>query len=393
MDIESLKKDFFNLFQDKRNCNAYFAPARVNLIGEHIDYNGGYVLPIAIDQGIYLIANKRNDSKLAFYSKNLSKSIEVKSTNEIYKDSKNGWLNYPLGVIYQLLKKGLKLDYGFNAYIYSDIKGSGLSSSAALELVFATMLIDLYDFKIDKIELVKECQNVECNFLGLNCGIMDQFASCFGKKDNAILLNCATLKYEYIPFVLDEYSILVTDSNIKHKLNESHYNDRLKECKTGLRMLQKKINITNLCDLSIDEFNKNKDLINDEIVLKRVRHAISEQDRVKKAVSYLKNNNLIEFGKLVTESGISLKDDYECTLPEIDYLVNCALDSSLSIGSRLVGGGWGGNIISICKTQDAIELSNILNEKMKSKYNHEVKSSVLQTNDGARILEKNIFKL
>lgn len=351
-----LLEKFKTLFGDTEGVNVYFAPGRVNMIGEHTDYNGGHVFPCALSIGTYVAARKRNDSKLNFYSINFEESgIMESDINDIKPEDAAGWTNYPKGVIWAFAERGMKLDCGMDFVIYGNIpNGSGLSSSASLEVLTGFALRDLYGFDVTNTDLALIGQFSENNFNGMNCGIMDQFASAMGKKDHAIFLNTADLSFEYAPLVLEDAKIVVTNSNVKHSLVGSEYNVRRTECETALKELQEVIDIKTLGDLSEEEFEANKAAIKDEVRIKRAKHAVYENQRTIKAVEALKNNDIEAFGKLMNASHVSLRDDYAVSCDEIDVLVEEAWKIDGVIGSRITGGGFGGCTVSIVKN-DAVE--------------------------------------
>lgn len=347
---------FKELFGDTDGVNVYFAPGRVNMIGEHTDYNGGHVFPCALSIGTYAAARKRNDSKLNFYSINFEESgIMESDINDIKPEDGAGWTNYPKGVIWAFAERGMKVDCGMDFVIYGNIpNGSGLSSSASLEVLTGFALRDLYGFDVTNTDLALIGQFSENNFNGMNCGIMDQFASAMGKKDHAIFLNTADLSFEYAPLVLEDAKIVVTNSNVKHSLVGSEYNVRRTECETALKELQEVIDIKTLGDLSEEEFEANKSAIKDEVRVKRAKHAVYENQRTIKAVEALKNNDIEAFGKLMNASHVSLRDDYAVSCDEIDVLVEEAWKIDGVVGSRITGGGFGGCTVSIVKN-DAVE--------------------------------------
>lgn len=353
---EIVLEKFKELFGDTEGVNVYFAPGRVNMIGEHTDYNGGHVFPCALSIGTYAAARKRKDSKLHFYSLNFEESGIIESDiHDIKPEEKDGWTNYPKGVIWAFAQRGMMVDCGMDFVIYGNIpNGSGLSSSASLEVLTGFTLRDLYGFDVSNIDLALIGQYSENNFNGMNCGIMDQFASAMGKKDHAIFLNTADLSYEYAPLVLEDAKIVVTNSNVKHSLVGSEYNVRRRECETALKELQEVTDIQTLGDLSEEEFEIHKTAIKDEVCRKRAKHAVYENQRTIKAVEALKNNDLAEFGKLMNASHVSLRDDYAVSCEEIDILVEEAWKVDGVIGSRITGGGFGGCTVSIVKN-DAVE--------------------------------------
>lgn len=349
-------KKFEELYGDAQGVNVYFAPGRVNLIGEHTDYNGGHVFPCALTIGTYVAARKRADRKLTFYSMNFEKLGVVEGSLDDLTPSKEAdWTNYPKGVMWAFAGRGMKMDCGLDIVLYGNIpNGSGLSSSASLEVVTGYLLKDLYGFDVTNVDLAKIGQYSENNFNGMNCGIMDQFASAMGKKDNAIFLDTADLSYEYAPLVLDGAKIVVTNSNVKHSLVNSAYNERRSECEKALEELQTVTDIKGLGDLTEEQFEEYKPAIRSEIRVKRAKHAVYENQRTIRAVEALKKNDLVLFGELMNASHVSLRDDYEVSCEEIDVLVEEAWKVDGVIGSRITGGGFGGCTVSIVR-DEAVE--------------------------------------
>lgn len=353
---ETVLKKFEEVFGDSEGVKVFFAPGRVNLIGEHTDYNGGHVFPCALTIGTYMAVKKRDDRKLRFYSMNFDHLGVIESSIEGLKPEKEAdWTNYPKGVMWAFEKRGMKMDCGLDIVLNGNIpNGSGLSSSASLEVVTGFMLRDLFGFDVTNVELARIGQYSENNFNGMNCGIMDQFASAMGKKDNAIFLDTADLSYEYAPINLAGAKIVVTNSKVKHSLVNSEYNTRRSECETALAELQAVTDIKGLGDLTEEEFEALKSAIKDETRVKRAKHAVYENRRTIRAVEALKNNDLETFGKLMNASHVSLRDDYAVSCSEIDVLVDAAWKVEGVIGSRITGGGFGGCTVSIVK-DEAIE--------------------------------------
>ena len=353
---ETVLKKFEEVFGDSEGAKVFLAPGRVNLIGEHTDYNGGHVFPCALTIGTYMAVKKRDDRKLRFYSMNFDHLGVIESSIEGLKPEKEAdWTNYPKGVMWAFEKRGMKMDCGLDIVLNGNIpNGSGLSSSASLEVVTGFMLRDLFGFDVTNVELARIGQYSENNFNGMNCGIMDQFASAMGKKDNAIFLDTADLSYEYAPINLAGAKIVVTNSKVKHSLVNSEYNTRRSECETALAELQAVTDIKGLGDLTEEEFEAHKSAIKDETRVKRAKHAVYENRRTIRAVEALKNNDLETFGKLMNASHVSLRDDYAVSCSEIDVLVDAAWKVEGVIGSRITGGGFGGCTVSIVK-DEAIE--------------------------------------
>ena len=350
---ETVLKKFEELFGDREGVQVYFAPGRVNLIGEHTDYNGGHVFPCALTIGTYAAVRKRADRDLHFYSMNFEKlGVIDTSIDDLTPSREADWTNYPKGVMWAFAKRGMQMDCGLDVVLYGNIpNGSGLSSSASLEVLTGYYLRDLFGFDVTNIDLAKIGQYSENNFNGMNCGIMDQFASAMGKKDHAIFLDTADLSYEYAPLVLDGAKIVVTNSNVKHSLVNSEYNVRRSECEEALKELQTVVKINGLGDLTEETFEENKTAIKDEVRVRRAKHAVYENQRTIRAVKALKENDLKLFGELMNASHVSLRDDYEVSCEEIDVLVEEAWKVDGVIGSRITGGGFGGCTVSIVKDE------------------------------------------
>jgi galactokinase len=343
----------FNDLYNKEAEFAYFSPGRVNLIGEHIDYNGGLVMPCAITFGTYLLVSPNQDGVFRFRSLNFHDKADVQLQNG-YQKTGDSWYNYPLGVVDLFIKNGHQLQ-GLDMLFYGDIPiGSGLSSSASIEVVMAYALNDIFNAGYSKLELVQIAKAVENNFIGVNCGIMDQFAVAFGEKNKAIVLNCDTLDYDIVNSNLGKYVLAIINTNKPRKLAESKYNERVQECQNALKALQQELDINNLCDIDTSTFEQYKYLITDEVVLKRATHVIEENDRVKLAADALANNSLHEFGQLMYASHDSLRDLYEVSGIELDTIVEYARTNTSVAGARMTGAGFGGCAIALVK-QDAFE--------------------------------------
>lgn len=367
---EMVLKKFEELYGDAQGVNVYFAPGRVNLIGEHTDYNGGHVFPCALTIGTYAAARKRADRKLNFYSMNFEELGVIESSlDDLTPSEAAGWTNYPKGVMWAFAGRGMEMDGGLDIVLNGNIpNGSGLSSSASLEVLTGYMLKDLYGFDVTNVDLAKIGQYSENNFNGMNCGIMDQFASAMGKKDNAIFLDTADLSYEYAPLVLDGAKIVVTNSNVKHSLVNSAYNERRSECEKALKELQTVIDIKGLGDLTEEQYEAHKSAIKDEVCVRRAKHAVYENQRTIRAVEALKKNDLQLFGELMNASHVSLRDDYEVSCAEIDVLVEEAWKIDGVIGSRITGGGFGGCTVSIVRD----EAVDTFKEKVGAAYQERV---------------------
>lgn len=348
----ALRSKFNEVF--KKEKLYFFAPGRVNLIGEHTDYNGGHVFPCALSFGTHCVFCKRDDKKVCLYSLNFpEKGIIDADLSAISYDKKQDWANYPLGVIKTLQNHGYNINQGFELMFWGDIpNGAGLSSSASIELATAVAMNKVFNLYIPQVELVKFCQEAENKFVGMNCGIMDQFAIGMGKEGCAVLLDCNTLNYEYAPLDLKGVSIVIMNTNKRRELADSKYNERRSECERALKELQRKLPIKSLGDLSIDEFEKNKELITNPTDRKRAKHAVYENQRTLQAVERLKAGDLKTFGKLMNESHISLRDDYEVTGKELDTLAEAAWQQPGVLGARMTGAGFGGCAIALVQDAD-----------------------------------------
>lgn len=348
----ALRSKFNEVF--KKEKLYFFAPGRVNLIGEHTDYNGGHVFPCALSFGTHCVFCKRDDKKVHLYSLNFpEKGIIDADLSAISYDKKQDWANYPLGVIKTLQNHGYNINQGFELMFWGDIpNGAGLSSSASIELATAVAMNKVFNLYIPQVELVKFCQEAENKFVGMNCGIMDQFAIGMGKEGCAVLLDCNTLNYEYAPLDLKGVSIVIMNTNKRRELADSKYNERRSECERALKELQRKLPIKSLGDLSIDEFEKNKELITNPTDRKRAKHAVYENQRTLQAVERLKAGDLKTFGKLMNESHISLRDDYEVTGKELDTLAEAAWQQPGVLGARMTGAGFGGCAIALVQDAD-----------------------------------------
>ena len=353
---EKIYKRFQEIFGAEGEIGVYFAPGRVNLIGEHTDYNGGHVFPCALTIGTYGAVRKRNDNKLRFYSMNFEHLNVIESSLDDLTPRKNaGWTNYPKGVMWALREKGYEIPCGIDLMLFGNIpNGSGLSSSASVEVLTGYILNDLFDLGISNQDLALLGQFSENNFNGVNCGIMDQFAIAMGKKDHAIFLDTADLSFEYAQIKLEGAKIVISCSNKKRGLGDSKYNERRAECEEALEEIRQKVKVDSLGDLSEEQFEEVKDAIKDATRQKRAKHAVYENQRTIKAVQALKANDIELFGKLMNASHVSLRDDYEVTGIELDTLVEEAWKVEGVIGSRMTGAGFGGCTVSIVK-DDAVD--------------------------------------
>lgn len=384
---QQLVKKFQELFGEGGDIRFYFSPGRVNLIGEHTDYNGGHVFPCALTIGTYGVARKREDRKIRLYSENFSKMgvIETSLDDLVYQDSA-GWTNYPKGIVWTFEEKGYPVEKGFDMLMYGNIpNGSGLSSSASVELLMGIILKDLFGYEdLTMINLALIGQYGENNFNGMNCGIMDQFAIAMGKKDHAIFLDTQNLQYEYAPIRMDGYKIVIAASNKKRRLTDSKYNERRAECEEALKDIQSVRKIQALGELTEEEFEQVKDAVKDPVCRKRAKHAVYENQRTIQAVKALKNNDLETFGKLMNESHVSLRDDYEVTGKELDTLVEAAWKQDGVIGSRMTGAGFGGCTVSIVKEEAVDAFIKNVGEIYEKEIGYGADFYVVEIGDGTR---------
>lgn len=388
--VKKLVEKFTELYGNDGDIRTYFAPGRVNLIGEHTDYNGGHVFPCALTLGTYAAVRNREDRVLRFYSMNFnSLGVVETSLDDLVPKKEASWTNYPKGVMWAFEKRGYKLTHGLDIAIYGDIpNGSGLSSSASLEVLTGLIVKDTFGFDdVSMIDIALIGQDSENNFNGCNCGIMDQFASAMGKEGHAIFLDTNTLNYEYAPVKLADAKIVITNSKVKHSLVDSAYNDRRNECETALKELQAVTDIRTLGDLSEETYEEVKDAIKDPVRQKRAKHAVYENQRTVKAVEALKNNNVELFGQLMNASHESLRYDYEVSCEEIDILVDLAQAMPGVIGSRITGGGFGGCTVSIVKNEAVDTFIEEIGKAYKEKVGHSAEFYVVNIGDGAKKLD------
>lgn len=387
--IKGLIEDFKTLYKYEGEVKVFFSPGRVNLIGEHTDYNGGFVFPCALDFGTYAVAVKRNDNIFRMYSKNFENlGIIEFSLDRLINEPQDNWANYPKGVIKTFLEAGFNINSGFDVLFYGNIpNGAGLSSSASIELATSVILKDLFNLDVDMVSMVKLSQKAENKFIGVNCGIMDQFAIGMGKKDNAILLDCNTLNYQYAPVVLNGASIVIANTNKKRGLADSKYNERRGSCEAAVKVLNENgIDIKYLGELSVERFNEIKHLITDEEQLKRATHAVTENERTKVAVEKLNAGDIEAFGQLMNQSHISLRDDYKVTGFELDSLVEAAWEAEGVIGARMTGAGFGGCTVSIVKDEFIESFKKSVGEKYTAKTGLVADFYVAKIGDGSRKL-------
>lgn len=384
----ALTKTFIDLFGGDETIKYYFAPGRVNLIGEHTDYNGGHVFPCALTIGTYMVVRQRADRKLRFYSENFKALGIIESDlDNLVPDEKADWTNYPKGVMWAFEQKGYKVSTGFDILLYGNIpNGSGLSSSASVELVTGVMLRDMFGYDdLTMIDLAKIGQFSENQFNGVNCGIMDQFAIAMGKKNQAIFLDTADLSYTYAPIQLEGARIVIACSNKKRGLGDSKYNERRSECEEALADIQKVKDIQSLGELTEEEFEAVKTAIKRPVCVRRAKHAVYENQRTIKAVEALNHNDIGAFGKLMNASHVSLRDDYEVTGIELDTLVEEAWKCDGVIGSRMTGAGFGGCTVSIVKDEAIDDFIKNVGEAYKKRIGYAADFYVVEIGDGAGI--------
>ena len=385
---EKIKSKFEELFGKEGEIKTYFAPGRVNLIGEHTDYNGGHVFPCALTMGTYAVARKRNDNKLRLYSINFEQLGVLESTiDELKYKKEEDWINYPKSMIWALKEEGFNINTGFDIVYYGTIpNGAGLSSSASIEVLTGFVLKDMFNLKLDMVKLALLGQKAENKYVGVNCGIMDQFVIANGKKNCAIFLDTANLEFEYAPVELKEEKIVIMNTNKKRGLGDSKYNERRAECEEALKELQTKLDIKSLGELTEEEFEENKHLIKDENRRKRAKHAVYENQRTIKAVEALKENKIEDLGKLMIASHNSLRDDYEVTGKELDTLVEESLKQEGVIGARMTGAGFGGCAVSIVKNDKVEEFIKNVGKSYKDKIGYEASFYAVEIGDGPRVV-------
>jgi len=386
MDLRNILTEKFNqIYKYESNLRLFFAPGRVNLIGEHTDYNGGYVFPCALDIGTYLLVSPRTDKVCRFYSDNFVDSGIIELTLEdLAFNRQHNWVNYPKGVMLQFIEHGTSLNHGFDALFYGNLpNGAGLSSSASIEVVTGLMLNHLYHAEITPLQIALFGQAAENKYIGVNCGIMDQFASIMGKQNQAILLDCNTLKYEYTPLNIENYKLIIANSNKQRGLADSKYNERLIECQTALKLLQQKLDINSLGEINNETLENNKNLIPDLIIYNRAKHAVSENQRTLIAVDKLKSNHISEFGELMNESHLSLQRLYEVTGNELDTLVSSAWKHPGCIGARMTGAGFGGCTVNLVKKEQVDDFIDWVKKSYHKVTNLNADFYIVSPSDGA----------
>lgn len=383
---KQLIQKFEEIFGKGKGVQTYFSPGRVNLIGEHTDYNGGHVFPCALTIGTYGVVRKNEDKTLRFYSINFEQvGVITSSLDDLTYDKEEGWTNYPKGVLWALREKGYEIQQGMDILYYGNIPNqSGLSSSASIEVLTGYIAKDLFHLKIERIQLALLSQYAENNFVGVNCGIMDQLAITMGKRDHAIFLDTNDLSYEYTPIELKDKKIVIACSNKKRGLGDSKYNERRNQCETALADLQEVINIQSLCDLNEEQFEYYQTTIKDPICRKRAKHPVYENQRTMKAVAALKKNDIVLFGELMNASHISLRDDYEVTGIELDTLVAAAWEQEGVLGSRMTGAGFGGCTVSIVESNQVDEFIENVGKIYEEEIGYKADFYIVDIGEGPR---------
>ncbi|WP_087974252.1 galactokinase [Oceanobacillus rekensis] len=386
----NLIQEFQRIFNTTQTPRTFFAPGRINLIGEHTDYNGGHVFPASISYGTYALGIKRDDQKLRLHSINFQNQgiIECNLADLSYNKADN-WSNYPKGMLLYLKNAEYEITHGADILFYGNIpNGAGLSSSASIEMATGVLLEGLYNLSIDRMKLIQLGQRIENEYIGVNSGIMDQFAIAMGKRDHAILLNCQTLEYEYAPLELKEHAVVIINTNKQRTLAGSNYNERRAQCELALLELQKECKIESLGELTIEDFEKYKHLISDNINQKRAKHVVYENARTLEALNKLQQSDLQAFGKLMNESHISLKSNYEVTGFELDTVVQAAWEQKGVLGARMTGAGFGGCAIAIVGKDKMEEFKNNVNAIYRDKVGYDATFYMAAIGDGAKeILE------
>ncbi|RDW20712.1 galactokinase [Oceanobacillus chungangensis] len=394
MNILDLTKYYQQAFTNTQTPRAFFAPGRINLIGEHTDYNGGNVLPASISFGTYALALGRQDRKLRFYSVNFPDAGVIEcDLDDLSYQTAHDWANYPKGMLLYLQEAGYQFDHGIDVLFYGNIpNGAGLSSSASIEMVMGVLLEELFELNIDRIDLIRIGQKVENNYIGVNSGIMDQFAIGMGKQNHAILLNCQTLNYQYAPLVLKDHLIIIMNTNKQRTLAGSKYNERRAQCEAALSDLQTLLPVQTLGDVTIDVFESNQLLIKNETNRKRARHIVYENARTVAALEKLNQNDLTAFGTLMNESHLSLQHDYEVSGIELDTIVEAAWEQPGVLGARMTGAGFGGCAIAIVESESVDDFKENVSVIYKQRIGYEPTFYTAEIGDGAREISEGVLK-
>lgn len=390
MNQNELAQTFNEIFKSGAKPRFFFAPGRINLIGEHTDYNGGHVFPAAISFGTYAVARQRSDQKLRFYSMNFpGKGIIECELADLSHNPDHDWANFPKGMIYFFIKNGFSIPYGIDILFYGNIpNGAGLSSSASIEMATGVVLEGLFDLEIDRLRMIQLGQNVENHYIGVNSGIMDQFAIGKGKKDFAILLDCQTLKYSYAPVELMDHEIVIINSNKQRTLAGSKYNERRAQCEQALSDIRTEIEVSSLGELTREQFEQHKHLIEDDTNRKRAKHVVYENERTLLALKELEKGNITAFGKLMNESHVSLRDDYEVTGAELDNIAETAWNQPGVIGARMTGAGFGGCAIAIVHQTQIDSFKEKITESYTEQFGFAPSFYQAKISDGAKELRE-----
>ncbi|MHA5115270.1 galactokinase [Oenococcus oeni] len=385
LDKNSLLKEFKEQFK-KTAEKVFFSPGRINLIGEHTDYNGGNVFPCAISIGTFGVYGSRDDQTIRMYSANIpDQGVVSFQLNDLEYHKEDGWTNYLRGVLASLVSRDYKINHGFDLFIHGNLPdGAGLSSSASIELLMGTILKNVFSLDVSQLDLVKIGQEVENKYIGVNSGIMDQFAVGMGRAEQAILLDTNTMKYEYAPVKLGDNVIVIMSTNKRRELQDSKYNERRSQCEEALKRLQTKLAIKSLGDLSIEAFDQASYLINDDILIRRARHAVFENQRTLRAFDALKNNDLTTFGQLVDASHVSLHFDYEVTGKELDTLVEAAWKQPGVLGARMIGAGFGGCAIAIVGKDYVDDFKTKVGKSYQEKIGYPADFYIVKISDGPK---------
>ncbi|MFT8413793.1 MAG: galactokinase [Oenococcus oeni] len=385
LDKNSLSKEFKEQFK-KTAEKVFFSPGRINLIGEHTDYNGGNVFPCAISIGTFGVYGSRDDQTIRMYSANIpDQGVISFQLNDLEYHKEDGWTNYLRGVLASLVSRDYKINHGFDLFIHGNLPdGAGLSSSASIELLMGTILKNVFSLDVSQLDLVKIGQEVENKYIGVNSGIMDQFAVGMGRAEQAILLDTNTMKYEYAPVKLGDNVIVIMSTNKRRELQDSKYNERRSQCEEALKRLQTKLAIKSLGDLSIEAFDQASYLINDDILIRRARHAVFENQRTLRAFDALKNNDLTTFGQLVDASHVSLHFDYEVTGKELDTLVEAAWKQPGVLGARMIGAGFGGCAIAIVGKDYVDDFKTKVGKSYQEKIGYPADFYIAKISDGPK---------
>ena len=389
MEKQALLDGFKDVF-GRSGQDVFFSPGRINLIGEHTDYNGGLSMPCAISLGTYGVFAPREDDQVELYSANIKgKIVSFPVTDEApITEQEEQWANYFKGMLVYLRQSGYKIDKGFRLYIDGNLPyGAGLSSSASIEMLIGEVLKDEYNLPVSNLALARMGQRTENEFLGLKSGIMDQFAVRMGKKNNAVLLNSATLSYQYKPMDNSDYTLIIMSTNKKHSLANSAYNERVQQCQTALQLLQQKLAISTLSDLNAEMLEEYGYLINDPVLLRRVRHVVTENGRTRAATHAMQMGDMERLGRLINASHVSLAYDYEVSSEELDTLVNTAWQQPGVAGARMIGGGFAGSTIALVKRDQAENLKSQVGTVYRQKVGYDASFYDAEIVDGPRKLD------